>query len=383
MSSSPIAIIGAGLAGAATAWHLARRGHDVVLLERRTPANELGSSHGSARILRYTYPDPFYTGLMVRARRGWDDLEDLVGERLITPTGSLDYGATRDPAALAGVLAGYDVPHELLSAGEASGRWPGIAFDGPVLWHEDAGVIDAESAVKSMVGLALTAGAELRQDWAAARVLRQGDAYLVESEAGDTVRASHVVVAAGGWLPALLDGLGLPQETLDAFPALEVRQEQALHFPYRDSGPYRDPEAVWPTFINKRADIQVYGLPGGRDAGFRGQKVAEYNGGRIIGSALEHDRIIDPARRERVVAYVEQALPGLVPEPYAETTCLFTNAPADEFIIDRVGGVTILSPCSGHGAKFAPLLGELTARLVTGEDAGVARFRPLAALAGA
>ncbi|WP_426324007.1 FAD-dependent oxidoreductase [Microbacterium sp. E-13] len=377
MSTPPIAIIGAGLAGAATAWQLARRGRDVVLLERGTPANDFGSSHGSARILRYTYPDPFYTGLMVRARRGWDDLEDLVGERLITPTGSLDYGANRDPAALADVLAGFDVPHELLSAGEATARWSGLTFDGPVLWHADAGVIDAESAVKAMVGLAVAAGAELRQDWTAARVLRQGDDHLVESEAGDIVRASHVVVAAGGWLPALLGTLGLPRETLDAFPALEVRQEQALHFPYRD------PEAAWPTFINKRADIQVYGLPGGRDADFRGQKVAEYNGGRVIGSALEHDRIIDPVRRDRLVAYVEKALPGLVPEPYAETTCLFTNAPADEFIIDRAGGVTILSPCSGHGAKFAPLLGDLTARLVTGEDAGVARFRPLAALAGA
>lgn len=377
MSTHPIAIIGAGLAGAATAWQLARRGHDVVILERSTPANEDGSSHGSARILRYTYPDPFYTALMIEARRGWDELEDLRGEVLITPTGSIDYGARRDPAGLAAALADARVPHELLAATEASARWPGFAFDGPVLWHENAGVIDAEQAVLTMVGLAVAAGAELRRDWAAARVLPHGDDYLIESEAGDTVMASQVVVATGGWLPALLGSLGLPQQAMDAFPTLQVRQEQALHFPYRD------PAAAWPTFINKRADIQVYGLPGGRDAGFRGQKVAEYNGGRVIGSALEHDRIVDPVRRDRLVQYVTQTLPGLVPEPYAETTCLFTNAPGDEFIIDRIGGVTILSPCSGHGAKFAPLIGELAAALVTGADAGIPRFRPLAAWAGA
>ncbi|WP_243073932.1 FAD-dependent oxidoreductase [Microbacterium sp. SS28] len=377
MSTHPIAIIGAGLAGAAAAWSLARRGHDVVLLERTTPASAFGSSHGSARILRYTYPDAFYTGLMVEARRGWDELEALHGERLITPTGSLDYGATREPGALAAVLSGYGIPHELVSAAEAASRWPGFAFDGPVLWHESAGVIDAEATVEAMVGLAIAAGAQLRQDWTAARVIAHGEDFLVESAAGDTVLASHVVVAAGGWLPALLGELGLPSATLAAFPPLEVRQEQALHFPYRDV------DAAWPTFINKRSDIQVYGLPGGRDAGFRGQKVAEYNGGRVIGSALEHDRVVDPVKRERLVAYVERALPGLVPEPYAETTCLFTNAPADEFIIDRTGGVTILSPCSGHAAKFAPLLGEITARLVTGEDSGISRFRPLAALAGA
>ncbi|WP_345799911.1 FAD-dependent oxidoreductase [Microbacterium sp. AZCO] len=377
MSPHPIAIIGAGLAGAATAWSLARRGHDVVLLERDTPASHLGSSHGSARILRYTYPDPFYTALMLDARRGWEELEDLHGERLITPTGSLDYGATRDPSALAAVLADHDIAHELLSATDASSRWPGFTFDGPVLWHENAGVIDAESSVRAMVAQAVAAGAVVHENWTAARVLAQGDDYLIESEEGDAVVASHVVVAAGGWLPALLGGLGLADQTLAAFPRLEVRQEQALHFPYRD------PATAWPTFINKRADIQVYGLPGGRDADHRGQKVAEYNGGRVIGSALEHDGVVDPARRDRLVAYVERALPGLVPEPYAETTCLFTNAPADDFIIDRVGGLTILSPCSGHGAKFAPLLGELAARLVTDEDAGVARFRPLAASVGA
>jgi len=377
MSTHPIAIIGAGLAGAATAWALARRGRDVVILERSTPANHLGSSHGSARILRYTYPDPFYTRLAIDARRGWDELEALRGERLITPTGSLDYGATRDPAALAAILDRHGIPHELLDAAGAATRWPGFVFDGPVLWHEAAGVIDAEAAVLAMVALAVGEGAELRTDWAAGRVLPQGKHYLVVSDAGETVVASQVIVAAGGWLPAMLGDLGLPAETFDAFPPLEVRQEQALHFPYRA------PEQVWPTFINKRSDIQVYGLPGGRDAGFRGQKVAEYNGGRVIFSALEHDRVIDPARRDRLVDYVARALPGLVPEPYAETTCLFTNAPADEFIIDRVGGVTILSPCSGHGAKFAPMLGELTARLLLGEDSGVARFRPLAALASA
>src|SRR6478609_5690589 len=160
MSTHPIAIIGAGLAGAATAWQLARRGHDVVILERSVPASEWGSSHGSARILRYTYPDPFYTGLMVQARRGWEELEGLHGERLITPTGSLDLGATREPAALAQVLADHGIPHELLSATDASSRWPGFAFDGPVLWHESAGVIDAEASVRAMVALAVEAGAE-------------------------------------------------------------------------------------------------------------------------------------------------------------------------------------------------------------------------------
>lgn len=377
MSAHPIAVVGAGLAGAAAAWKLAQQGREVVILERDEPANPLGSSHGSARIFRYAYPDPFYARLVQQSRAGWDELEHLAGETLITPAGSLDFGARRDPASLAPILGTLGVAHELLNEVTAAQRWPGIAFGGPVLWHEAAGVIDAERAVAAMVRLARAAGAELRTAWTVANVSRDGDDYVIESDTGDVVRASQLVVAAGGWLPDLLGRLGLGESVLQRFPALEVRQEQALHFPYRDGA------QPWPTLIHKRDDIQVYALPGGRDADFRGQKVAEYQGGRVIGSALDHDRIVDPAGRDRLVEYVRRTLPGLVPEPYAETTCLFTSTPDDDFVIDRVEAITVLSPCSGHGAKFAPLIGELAARLVGGDDDVPERFRPLQALARA
>ncbi|MFP3637366.1 hypothetical protein SB677_21675, partial [Bacillus sp. SIMBA_033] len=78
--------------------------------------------------------------------------------------------------------------------------------------------------------------------------------------------------------------------------------------------------------------------------------------GKILPSAAAQDGIIDPANRRGVIEYVEQYLPGLIPEPYAETTCLFTNTPTEDFILDRADGITLLSPCSGHGAKFAPLI---------------------------
>ncbi|WP_438854834.1 FAD-dependent oxidoreductase [Agromyces sp. M3QZ16-3] len=377
MSVHPIVVLGAGLAGAAAAWKLAEHGHDVVILERSVPAGPLGSSHGSARIFRYAYPDPFYTRLVQESRTGWDELESLSGERLITPTGSLDFGARRDPASLAPVLEASGIPHELLTEAEAAARWPGIDFGGSVLWHEAAGVIDAERSVEAMVQLAQASGAELRTGWIAAAVSRDGDDYLVESESGEVIRASQLVVAAGGWLPDLLDRLSLPDSVLAGMPALTVWQEQALHFPYRDGS------EPWPTLIHKRDDIQVYALPGGRDADHRGQKVAQYQGGRVIRSALDHDRVVDPVGRDRLVEYVRRTLPGLVPEPYAETTCLFTSTADDDFVIDRVDGLTILSPCSGHGAKFAPLIGELAARLVA-DDGGVPeRFRPLRAVAHA
>ena len=130
----------------------------------------------------------------------------------------------------------------------------------------------------------------------------------------------------------------------------------------------------WPTFIHKNPAISTYGLPGGRDAGFRGQKIAEFLGGRRIASAADQDGVVDPANRTRIVDYVRQYLPGLHPEPYAETTCLFTSTPNEDFLIDGTDGITLVSPCSGHGAKFAPLIGDIAADVATGEARAPDRF---------
>ncbi|MEV7573585.1 FAD-dependent oxidoreductase [Pseudarthrobacter sp. NPDC089323] len=371
MDSIEYAVVGSGLSGAATAWHLAARGHGVALLERTTPANDAGSSHGSARIFRYAYPEEFYTGLVQEAKAGWDELARLSGKRLITPTGAVDYGAIRQPERLAAVLAARGIDHELLTPAEAGRRWPQIAFDTPVLWHPDAGVIDAHESVAAMVDQAVTNGAALHTNWAVASIAGSAGAYVLTSEDGRTLRAANVIVAAGGWLPRLLGSLALPSSFLAGMPPIEVRQEQAYHFPYVDG---TDP-STWPTFIHKREGWQAYGLPGGRDAGFRGQKVAEYNGGKILPSAAEQDGSISPDNRRRVIDYVAHYLPGLVPEPYAETTCLFTNTPTEDFILDRADGITILSPCSGHGAKFAPLIGQLAADLATGAGQVPDQFR--------
>ncbi|KHK95553.1 sarcosine oxidase [Microbacterium mangrovi] len=373
------AIIGAGLTGAAAAWRLAQSGADVLVLERDVPASHFGSSHGSARIFRYAYPDRFSTDLVVRARGSWDELEAAAGTQLITPAGALDFGAVRDPRGLARVLEQSGVDHELLSRAEAGARWPQLTFDTEVLWHPGAGVLDAERSVTAMLALAQAAGAAVRTGWDVASVRRASAGYVVTSTRGETVHAEQVVVAAGGWLPALLADLDLPAGFAAAMPQFEVRQENAFHFPYRDAHHRGEPEpgdaASWPTFIYKGEHIQTYGLPGGRDAGFEGQKVAEYNGGRVIDSAREQDGAIDRGNRERVRGFVARFAPGLVPAPYAETTCLFTNVPRDDMIIDRAEGITVVSPCSGQGAKFAPLLGELVVDLVAGTLASASRFR--------
>lgn len=372
--SSHYVVVGAGLAGAATAWQLASRGHQVTLLERNVPASHDASSHGSARIFRYAYPEHFYTRAVVESKALWDGLVAATGTPLISPFGAVDYGSERNPRLLASVLADEGIEHELLSASEARTRWPQIGFDTEVLWHPGAGVIDAETAVNAIVGLAVGNGARLLTGWSLRSIERNGSGYRLTSTSGETLDAGNVVVSTGGWLPRLLGSLSLPDAFLAGLPDITVRQEQAFHFRYIDHGS----AGRWPTFIHKAADIQAYGLPGGRDAGFAGQKVAEYNGGPLIPSAAEQTGVVDPANRERVADYVRRYLPGLDPEPYAETTCLFTNTPNEDFLIDRVDNITILSPCSGHGAKFAPLIGQWAADLATGSRGVPDRFRPTA-----
>jgi sarcosine oxidase len=276
---------------------------------------------------------------------------------------AVDFGELRDIPRLAAVLAEVGVNHQVLGPEQARERWPQIGFDTPVLRHA-GGVIDAETAVGSLVELAVAAGAELRTGWPVASIqpsTRTG--VLLTSATGDRVSADQLVIAAGAWLPGLIGDL-VP------LPRLRVQQEQVFHFPYQETV---SDESRWPTLIHKSAAIQVYGLPGDRDAGFAGQKVAEYFGGRELAGAEQADGVVDPANRERVTGYVRRYLPGLVPEPYAESTCLFTATETEDFVIDRVGSVTILSACSGHGAKFAPLLGRIAADVAEGRP-GPAQF---------
>lgn len=373
MDSFDYVVVGAGLAGAATAWQLASRGKQVALVERSVPANSAGSSHGSARILRYAYADALYAGMVREARAGWAELERLSGEQLITPTGAIDHGSARNPRALAQVLDSVGVEHELLTAAAARNRWPQFSFETDVLWHADGGVLDAERTVHAMIAAAVRLGARLHTGWPLARATRSGAGFRLVNEQGEELRAGNLVVAAGGWLPQLLGRLDLPAPFLNSLPAFTVMQEAVFHFPFREQP---DAGTGFPTFIHERPGRSVYGLPGGRDAGFRGLKVAEFNGGRPLPDASRQDGVIDPASRARIVNYVSSWVPGVVPEPYAEGTCLFTNTPNEDFVLDSVDGVTVLSPCSGHGAKFAPLLGVLAADLATGSAGVNRRFRP-------
>jgi sarcosine oxidase len=356
-------IVGAGLAGSAAAWAASARGLDVVVLEALGPGHRSGSSHGSARIFRRAYPDPLYVKLTGRAEERWRELEDQAGERLLRLTGGLDFGPRRDPAALHAVLAGCGVPAELLAPQAAAERWPYLDFSGPVMYHADAGVLDPEHAMAAMLRLAAARGADIRFGAPVTRLEATPDGGAVAHTDSGTWAAPVIAVAAGPWTAPLLHGV-VP------LPRLTVTQQQVFHF-----APAAPAEPSWPIFIcQDGGDDDIYGLPGGRDGGVPGAvKIGEHAGLRET-TAAARDFVVDPAARARVSDFVRRRVPGLLAAPVNEVTCLYTWTANEDFVLDRRGPFVVASPCSGHGAKFAPLLGEIIADLAAGRPAPDARF---------
>ena len=219
-------IVGAGLAGAAAAWAASARGLDVVVLEAFGPGHRNGSSHGSARIFRRAYPDPLYVRLTGAAEERWRQLEDESGERLLTLTGGIDFGAVRDPRLLHEVLSGCGVPAELLAPAAAAERWPQFDFAGAgeVMFHADCGVLDPDRAMAAMLALAAARGADVRFGTPVTRLepAPGGDGAVAHTDSG-AFAAPVIAVAAGPWIAPLLDGVvGLPP--------LTVTQQQVFHF---------------------------------------------------------------------------------------------------------------------------------------------------------
>jgi monomeric sarcosine oxidase len=401
-SRADLIVVGAGLAGSAAAWTASSRGVSVVVLEAFGVGHRRGSSHGSARIFRRAYPDPLYVQLTGRAEPLWRQLEAESGEALLRLTGGLDFGPLRDPATLHEVLTSCGVPADLLSPAEAAERWPGISFGapaprsaaaaevtaGPVMFHADAGVLDPDRAMAAMLRLAASRGADVRFDTPVTHLQATpgGEGAIAHTDSG-TFAAPVVVVAAGGWLPPLLGDLV-------RLPPLAVTQQQAFHLAPRAgpgvaafsatpgaavASPYGS--APWPIFIYRDEADHFYGLPAGRDGEVPGAvKLGEHHVG-VVTTASGRDGIVDPVGRDRATAFAARRLPGLDPEPVGEISCLYTTTASEDFILDRQGPFVIASPCSGHGAKFAPLLGEILADLAAGKPSPSPRFTLAAHLA--
>ena len=357
-----VIVVGLGAMGSATAFHLARRGLLVLGLDRFSPPHAFGSSHGETRIIREAYFEhPMYVPMVQHAYSLWRDLEKESGTPLLLDTGGVMIGrpdsdlvqGSRRSAELHGL------PHELLMAAEVRERFPALCPDADMVavWEPRAGVLFANACITAHLAQARRYGAELRYAEPMLSWEPNGERIRVHTSQGEH-QARQLIVTAGAWISAF-------------FPDLPLRVERQVLFWFDEASasemfaPHHCPVHLW-EFDGRRF---FYGFP---DVG-NGVKVAFHHGGEIT--------TVDTMRREVANSEVQDILSakrrflaGRDAKLRATTVCMYTNTPDEHFWIDRYPGnkqVLIASACSGHGFKFAPVIGEVLADLVEGKQPGL------------
>lgn len=359
--SADAIVVGLGAHGSAAAAALARRGLRVVGLERFGRGEAWGSSGGRSRIIRVAhYERPSYAPLARAAWDRWLALEAETGASILTLTGGL-YAGSPGSALVAGALdaaRAHAIGHEVVDADEIRRRWPAFSPDDDTigLVEERAGVLRADVASAAHLSVAERAGAELRfgahvVDW---RSVDGGGAVEVALADGTVLGAERLVLTAGPWLGDLLAGLELP---------LAVERQPVCWFapavPAADVSVGRLP--IW--LFDTPDGGMFYGFPHDPELGL---KVSHHHSGEVVGPETV-DRDVRPADVERIRRFIRARMPAADGPLTGSTVCLYTNTPDDEFVVDRhpaAAGVAFASACSGHGFKFAPLIGEMLADLV-------------------
>ncbi len=338
-------VVGAGVMGCAAAAAAATAGARVLVLERFERGHDRGSSHGTSRIFRLSYPQPRYVELALAARADWEALQRAAGRRLLVPTGGLDRGP--DVAAHAAALDACEVPHELLTGDEVARRWPALRPepDETLLYQPDGAMIAADATLRSLEDLATARSACFRRGVKVEAVEDRGGRAVIATADGARIDAAAAVVTAGAWTGPLLEraGISLP---------LRPTRETVVHLAHPGDPP--------PAVVQWGApSLYALASPG------IGLKAAEHQAGPTIDPDVPGPP--DEASISRVKAWVERLFPDAGGIERVET-CLYTNAPGDDFIVERRGAIVIGSACSGHGFKFAPTIGRRLAALALGRD---------------
>jgi sarcosine oxidase len=331
MKRADVAIVGGGVMGCATAWALARAGREVVLFERYEIGHTKGSSHGSARIFRESYTDPQYVRMMREAIPLWRDLEEELGEQLLAVTGAVNIGERLGYLIASMTAAGS--PFEIWHGSELDDRFPGVSGRGhDVVFDPTAGVVFAERAWRAFAEAARRHGATIHENAPATF-----DASDDEVRVNDVV-AKAVVVTAGPWVGDLVPGIAV-RTTRETIGFYDVERMNGI-----------------PVLIDWSRPL-VYGVPTPEGTFKTGRHIAGVEAHPESSGTPDADslRFIDE--------WMVHHLPGREMVRTRAETCMYTNTADESFIMRRDGRVIVGSPCSGHGFKFAPLIGERLAAL--------------------
>jgi sarcosine oxidase len=356
MTMFDVIVIGLGAMGSAAVASLAARDCRVVGIDRYAPGHDRGSSHGATRIIRLGYFEhPAYVPLLRAAYPLWRELAAKSGLPLVNITGIVEIGAP-DSTLVTGTLRAsrlHGLARDVFDAAALMRRFPAfrVPSDYVGVFQPDGGFLRAEPAIRAQLALARDAGAQLRVGEDVVAVEPRGAGVRVVTQSG-AVEAGCAIVAAGAWVKSVLPDLPAPIRVTRQVLAWFAPRDRALFAPDR-----------FPVFLLQNADGIFYGFP---DDGTGSVKVAKHH---------HADESVDPDRCDRDVSAADEAiiravlaahLPAADGRRLAATTCLYTVTPDGDFILDRLPGhqaIIVASPCSGHGFKFAPVIGEILADL--------------------
>jgi sarcosine oxidase len=370
--TADVAVVGLGAMGSAALWRLASRGASVVGFERFEPGHAFGSSHGATRIFRAAYfEDPQYVPLLLAALEWWRRLELESARELLTQIGGLMIGPPGGPLISGSLRSAheYRLPHRVLPRAAMATQYPQhkLEADDVAILDELAGVLFAEQSIAAGIALAKDHGAVIHSRAAVQRI--EPNATHVDIGVGsESFRVRHAVVCAGPWLPGLL-----------ALPGIELAIERQVMTWFKSSSPDLFAPRRFPAFVRELADGRIgFGIP---DMGDGLIKVGIHHGAGDIVNPDSVDRSAHPRDYEVTEAYAAATIDGLQPSMAKATVCLYTNSPDEHFVVGEMPGapnVTIVSPCSGHGFKFAPVIGEIAADLALkgGTEYAIDMFSP-------
>ncbi|QDT90672.1 N-methyl-L-tryptophan oxidase [Gimesia algae] len=351
-------VLGLGGMGSSALYHLSKRGLNVLGVEQFGVAHDRGSSHGETRIIRKAYFEhPNYIPLLQRAYELWHDLEQSSGKSLFNRCGLMVAGPP-EGAVIRGVHLAeelYGVEVESVSPADALERFPGFRIpEGFEVTHEpEAGFLHVEKCVQTHLECAQAQGAAvcLNEQILDVKVSER----LIEVTTDQRqITAASLIVTTGPWSSGCLSGLPLP---------LEVVRKVLLWNSVRE--PVYNLDAGRGSFFFDMPEGEFYGFPSLEGASV---KLAEHAGGEIVGDPTHVDRSLHETDVPRVSRFVEEVMPALNPHPMRHAVCMYTRTPDGHFIVDRHPAnqrVVYGAGFSGHGFKFASVMGEILADLAT------------------
>jgi sarcosine oxidase len=365
-----VAVIGLGAMGSAALFNLAKRGRQVIGFEQFEPGHDKGSSHGESRAIRLSYFEhPSYVPLARRAYEAWRELEQASGQTVLTVTGILEAGYPGSPVVEGSLAASrlHGLTHEVLTGAEINRRFPAFRLppDWTGLFQPQGGFLRPELAIRQFVRLSEHHGAVIRTRTRVLGIEPSATGIRICTEA-DVVEVGSIILATGPWIselaPELKLHLRLTRQVLGWFSPREPAYFTPDHFP---------------VFILESEDDACYGFP---DFAGTGVKVASHREGAVLAAANANVQDGGAADEAQLRHMFRRFIPDADGPLRKMRTCLYTRTPDEDFVVDCSAHdprIVLASPCSGHGFKFASVLGEVLADLATGcaPANDIARFR--------